>query len=152
MTGYFSDRENGPCACAGQVNSPTVWAGLAGTAQALINSGTFGLRFLERCLDGQAICGCDLDTFAASLSVEIPGLAWPLIEYALHTGNEFAQLDGYDSILPVRLCDTSDNRNCQTSPNFHRNRRPSRHPCSGKGRRYYGSARRPENSERDLRF
>ena len=78
MTGYFSDRENGPRARAVQVISPTVWAGLVGTVQALINSGAFGLRFPERCPDGQAICGCDSDAFAASVIAEMPGLAWPL--------------------------------------------------------------------------
>lgn len=78
MTGYFSDRENGPRARAEQVISPTVWAGLVGTVQALINSGAFGLRFPERCPDGQAICGCDSDAFAASVIAEMPGLAWPL--------------------------------------------------------------------------
>lgn len=78
MTGYFSDRENGPRARTEQVISPTVWAGLVGTVQALINSGAFGLRFPERCPDGQAICGCDSDTFAASVSAEMPGLTWPL--------------------------------------------------------------------------
>jgi hypothetical protein len=78
MTGYFSDRENGPRARTEQVISPTVWAGLVGTVQALINSGAFGLRFPERCPDGQAICGCDSDAFAASVIAEMPGLAWPL--------------------------------------------------------------------------
>lgn len=78
MSGYFSDRENGPRARAEQVISPTVWAGLVGTVQALINSGAFGLRFPERCPDGQAICGCDSDAFAASVIAEMPGLAWPL--------------------------------------------------------------------------
>ena len=28
--------------------------------------------------DGQAICGCDADVFAASVIAEMPGLAWPL--------------------------------------------------------------------------
>lgn len=78
MANYFSDRENGPRARTEQVISPTVWAGLAGTVQALINSGTFGLRFPERCADGQAICGCDSDAFAASVIAEMPGLVWPL--------------------------------------------------------------------------
>ena len=45
MTGYFSDRENGPRARTEQVISPTVWAGLVGTVQVLINSAAFGLRF-----------------------------------------------------------------------------------------------------------
>ncbi|MEK7414769.1 MAG: hypothetical protein AAB263_15755, partial [Planctomycetota bacterium] len=45
---------------------------------ALVNSGAFGLRFPERCPDGQAICGCDSDAFAASVIAEMPGLAWPL--------------------------------------------------------------------------
>ena len=45
MNGYFSDRENGPRARTEHVISPTVWPGLAGMVQALINSSAFGLRF-----------------------------------------------------------------------------------------------------------
>lgn len=78
MNDYFSDRENGPRARTEQVISPEVWAGLVATVQALINSGAFGLRFPERCPDGQAICGCDQDAIAASVAAEIPGLTWPL--------------------------------------------------------------------------
>ena len=78
MSDYFSDRENGPRPRTEQVISPVVWAGLVGTVQALINSGAFGPRFPERCPDGQAICGCDADVFAASVIAEMPGLAWPL--------------------------------------------------------------------------
>lgn len=78
MSDYFSDRENGPRARTEQVISPTVWAGIVATVQALINSGAFGLRFPERCLDGQAICGGDSDALAASVTAEMPGLAWPL--------------------------------------------------------------------------
>lgn len=78
MSDYFSDRQNGPRARTEQVISPTVWAGLVATVQALINSGAFGLRFPERCPDGQATCGGDSDALAASVSAEMPGLAWPL--------------------------------------------------------------------------
>lgn len=78
MTDYFSDREYGPRARTEQVISPTVWAGLVGTVQALLNSGAFGLRFPERCPDGQAVCGCDSDALAASVIAEMPGLTWPL--------------------------------------------------------------------------
>ena len=78
MNDYFSDRENGPRARTEQVISPAVWAGLVATVQALINSGAFGLRFPERCPDGQAVCGCDTDALAASVIAEMPGLAWPL--------------------------------------------------------------------------
>lgn len=78
MVDYFSDRENGPRVRTEQVISPTVWAGLVGTVQALINSAAFGLRFPERCPDGQAICGCDPDSLAAAVIAEMPGLAWPL--------------------------------------------------------------------------
>lgn len=78
MSDYFSDRENGPRARTDQVISPVVWAGLVGTVQALVNSGAFGLRFPERCLDGQAICGSDSGALAACLVAEMPGLAWPL--------------------------------------------------------------------------
>lgn len=78
MNDYFSDRENGPRARTDLVISPAVWAGLVATVQALINSGAFGLRFPERCPDGQAVCGCDTDALAASVIAEMPGLAWPL--------------------------------------------------------------------------
>lgn len=78
MNDYFSDRENGPRARTELVISPAVWAGLVATVQALINSGAFGLRFPERCPDGQAVCGCDTDALAASVIAEMPGLAWPL--------------------------------------------------------------------------
>lgn len=78
MNDYFSDRENGPRARTEQVISPVVWAGLVATVQALINSGAFGLRFPERCQDGQAVCGGDTDALAASVIAEMPGLAWPL--------------------------------------------------------------------------
>lgn len=78
MSDYFSDRENGPRARTEQTISHEVWAGLVATVQALINSGAFGLRFPERCPDGQAICGCDTDVLAAAVKAEMPGLAWPL--------------------------------------------------------------------------
>ena len=80
MSDYFSDRQNGPRARTEQEISPTVWAGLVATVQTLtlINSGAFGLRFPERCPDGQATCGGDADALAASVSAEMPGLAWPL--------------------------------------------------------------------------
>ena len=51
MVNYFSDRANGPRARTEQVISPTVWAGLVGTVQALINSAAFGLQF-PRALPG----------------------------------------------------------------------------------------------------
>ncbi len=78
MSDYYSDRQNGSRARIEQLISPQVWAGLAATVQALINSGAFGLRFPERCLDGQDTCGGDDVALAASVSAEMPGLAWPL--------------------------------------------------------------------------
>lgn len=78
MPDYFSDRENGPRARTEQVISPTVWAGVVALVQGLINSGAFGLRFPERCPDGQAVCGCDSDSLASGVVAEMPGLAWPL--------------------------------------------------------------------------
>ncbi len=83
MNDYFSDRENGPRTRTEQVISPEVWAGLVATVQALINSGAFGLRFPERCPDGQAICGCDQGAIAASVVAEMPGLTWPLETFRL---------------------------------------------------------------------
>ncbi|WP_218586343.1 MULTISPECIES: hypothetical protein [unclassified Pseudomonas] len=90
MSDYFSDRQNGPRARTEQVISPTVWAGLVATVQALINSGAFGLRFPERCLDGQATCGGDADALAASVSAEMPGLAWPLETVSIDGESYFA--------------------------------------------------------------
>lgn len=78
MPDYFSDRENGPKARTEQVISPTVWAGVVALVQGLTNSGAFGLRFPERCPDGQAVCGCDFESLAAAVAAEMPGLAWPL--------------------------------------------------------------------------
>ncbi|WP_297364616.1 AbiJ-NTD4 domain-containing protein [Acidiferrobacter sp.] len=78
MPDYFSNRENGPRARTEQVISPTVWAGVVALVQGLINNGAFGLRFPERCPDGQAVCGCDSDSLAAAVVAEIPGLVWPL--------------------------------------------------------------------------
>jgi hypothetical protein len=78
MSDYFSDRENGPRARTDQIISPVVWAGLVGTVQALVNSGAFGLRFPERCPDGQAVCGSDSSAIAALVVAEMPGLTWPL--------------------------------------------------------------------------
>ena len=78
MNEYFNDRENSPRARTDQMISPAVWKGLVGTVQALVNSGAFGLRFPERCPDGQAVCGSDSGALAASVIAEMPGLAWPL--------------------------------------------------------------------------
>lgn len=91
MSDYFSDRQNGPRARTEQVISPTVWAGLVATVQALINSGAFGLRFPERCSDGQATCGSDADALAASVSAEMPGLAWPLETVSIDGEGYFAE-------------------------------------------------------------
>ncbi|NIJ76426.1 hypothetical protein FHT08_001474 [Xanthomonas campestris] len=91
MSDYFSDRQNGPRARTEQVISPTVWAGLVATVQALINSGAFGLRFPERCPDGQATCGGDAVAFAASVSAEMPGLAWPLETASIDGEGYFAE-------------------------------------------------------------
>jgi len=79
----------------GKIPAPTavldVWAGLVGTVQALINSGAFGLRFPERCPDGQAICGCDSAAIAASVIAEMPGLAWPLETTCVEEGGFLSQ-------------------------------------------------------------
>lgn len=91
MSDYFSDRQNGPRARTEQVISPTVWAGLVATVQALINSGAFGLRFPDRCPDGQATCGGDAVALAASVSAEIPGLAWPLETASIDGEGYFAE-------------------------------------------------------------
>ncbi len=70
MNEYFSDRENSPRARTDQMISPVVWKGLVGTVQALVNSGAFGLRFPERCPDGQAVCGSDSGGLATSVIAE----------------------------------------------------------------------------------
>jgi len=101
MSDYFSDRQNGPRARTEQVISPTVWAGLVATVQALINSGAFGLRFPERCPDGQAVCGCDTDALAASVIAEMPGLAWPLETMCLVEEGSLSQREPFapDTLL-----------------------------------------------------
>lgn len=91
MSDYFSDRQNGPRARTEQVISPTVWAGLVATVQALINSGAFGLRFPERCPDGQATCDGDAVALADSVSAEMPGLAWPLETASIDGEGYFAE-------------------------------------------------------------
>lgn len=78
MIDYFADRENGPVARTEEVITPVVWAAIVATVQGLINSGAFGQRFLERCADGPAICGCDENAFGAAVVGEIRGLEWPL--------------------------------------------------------------------------
>lgn len=101
MNDYFSDRENGPRARTEQVISPEVWAGLVATVQALINSGAFGLRFPERCPDGQAICGCDQGAIAASVVAEMPGLTWPLETFRLVDDSFLQQRESFapDTLL-----------------------------------------------------
>ena len=91
MSDYFSDRQNGPRARTEQVISPTVWAGLVATVQALINSGAFGLHFPERCPDGQATCGGDAEALAGAVSAEMPGLAWPLETVCIDGEDYFAK-------------------------------------------------------------
>lgn len=78
MSDYFSDRQNDPGVRTGQVILPTVWARMAVMVWALVTSSVFGLRYSERCPDGQAACGDDLDALAASVVAEMPGLAWSL--------------------------------------------------------------------------
>lgn len=78
MSDYFSDREYGARARTEHVVNPVVWAAIVAVVQSLINSGAFGLRFAERCPDGQAICGCDASALGAAVAGEMPGLAWPL--------------------------------------------------------------------------
>lgn len=101
MSDYFSDRENGPRARTEQAISQQVWAGLVAPVQGLINSGAFGLRFPERCPDGQAICGCDTVSLAAAVIAEIPGLAWPLETTREVEGGFFSQQEQFapDTLL-----------------------------------------------------
>jgi AbiJ N-terminal domain 4 len=91
MSDYFSDRENGPRARTELVISPTVWSGIVATVQALIASGAFGLRFPERCPDGQATCGGDSVALSASIAAEMPGLAWPLETVFIPEGGYFSE-------------------------------------------------------------
>ncbi|MBN3790097.1 hypothetical protein [Burkholderia sp. Ac-20353] len=91
MGDYFSDRENGPRARTIQTISPTVWAGIVAVVQGLVNSGSFGFRFPERCSDGQVICGCDSDSLAAAVRAEMPGLVWPLETTRAEDGNYYSE-------------------------------------------------------------
>ncbi|RYE44009.1 MAG: hypothetical protein EOP24_25955 [Hyphomicrobiales bacterium] len=78
MTDYFSDRELGPRPRTEQHFTPLAWAGIVALAEALSNSGSFGVTFPERCPDGQAICGTDVVGLKRTIEAEIPGLSWPL--------------------------------------------------------------------------
>lgn len=78
LNSYFRDREYGARARTEHEVSPVVWAAIVAAVQGLTNSGAFGLRFPERCPDGQGICGCDADAVGAAVAGEMPGLAWPL--------------------------------------------------------------------------
>jgi len=91
MSYYFSDRENGPRARTEQLISPTVWAGVVAMVQGLINSGSFGFRFPERCPDEQVTCGCDSDSLAAAVLAEMPGLIWPLETARAENDTYFSQ-------------------------------------------------------------
>ncbi|WP_338641271.1 AbiJ-NTD4 domain-containing protein [Burkholderia pyrrocinia] len=95
MSDYFSDRENGPRARTEQTISPQAWGGVVALVQSLINSGAFGLRFPERCPDGQAICGCDTKSLEAAVLAEMPGLSWPLETTCLVEQGFFSQLEPY---------------------------------------------------------
>ncbi|MFM0758504.1 AbiJ-NTD4 domain-containing protein [Paraburkholderia strydomiana] len=75
---YYSDRELGPKARIHHEITPVVWAGIVGLVQALLDTGGFGAKFPERCLDGQVACGSNEAALAAVLAAEMPGLAWPL--------------------------------------------------------------------------
>jgi len=103
MPDYFSDRENGPRARTEQTISPQVWAGVVALVQGLINSGAFGLRFPALCPDGQAICGCDTSSLAATVVAEMPGLAWPLETTRQTEQGFFAQAEPFapDTLLAL---------------------------------------------------
>jgi len=102
---------------------------LVGTVQALINSGAFGLRFPERCPDGQAICGCDSAAFAASVIAEMPGLAWPL-----ETTCTESNRDALNNSIPFMIQQAHHERNEQVTV------RPE--PVEGMDQRFHGSIRR----------
>lgn len=78
MSNYFSDREFGPRARVEQVISPEVWAGIVAMIESLLQSGAFGARFPQSCLDGQAICGHDAQSLSHAVKAFMPGLDWPL--------------------------------------------------------------------------
>ncbi|MET2521736.1 AbiJ-NTD4 domain-containing protein [Ralstonia pseudosolanacearum] len=78
MNEYFSDRESGPRARTDQTISPTVWRGLVGLVQSLIESGAFGYRFPKSCPDSHDTCGVDLEALQCAVQAEMPGLEWPL--------------------------------------------------------------------------
>lgn len=78
MSDYFSDRQNGPRPRIQREVSPEVWAGLVALTENLRNRGAFGLRFPERCSEGEVVCGCNETALSATVRVEIPGLVWPL--------------------------------------------------------------------------
>lgn len=78
MGEYFSDRELGPRARIEQELTPPVWAGIVATVDSLQQSGSFGVRYPQSCLDGQAICGYDAQSLGRAVKAHLPGLDWPL--------------------------------------------------------------------------
>lgn len=78
MSDYFSDRELGPRPRTEQELTPAAWAGIVTLVESFANNGSFGASFPEKCPDGQATCGNDVQSLKRALEAEIHGLSWPL--------------------------------------------------------------------------
>ncbi|WP_208281377.1 AbiJ-NTD4 domain-containing protein [Massilia oculi] len=78
MSDYFSDRELGPRPRTEQELTPAAWAGIVTLVESLANSGSFGTSFPEKCPDGQATCGNDVQSLKRALEAQLHGLSWPL--------------------------------------------------------------------------
>lgn len=78
MSNYFTDREYGTRPQKIEVIDERLWAGLYSLIQTGIGNGSFGLRFPEKCPDGNGPCGCDEQAFRQVLGAEVPWIEWPL--------------------------------------------------------------------------
>jgi hypothetical protein len=78
MSTYYTDREYGTRPPSIDTIDGRLWAGLYTLIQTRIGDGSFGLRFPERCPDGNGPCGCDEQAFRRVLMAEVPWIEWPL--------------------------------------------------------------------------
>jgi len=80
---YCTEREFGVREPAMDIINEPQWAALCSLIRVRLGDGSFGLRFPEQCLDGNAPCGCDEQAFFAVLAAEVPNLKSPYISSEL---------------------------------------------------------------------
>lgn len=85
MNSYFSDRELGHRPRSEQTIYPEVWKALVAIITIRLTTGALGLRFPLACPEGNGVVGTDVNSLAAVLQAEIPGLNWPLETERLNT-------------------------------------------------------------------